>query len=46
MSGAALDSDVPTFKDPYYYALVGVTWICAIGALISFWALTPWFPWR
>lgn len=30
------------FKDPYYYALVGLT---AIGLLMLAWTFTPWFPW-
>lgn len=33
-------------KDPYYYGLVAVTWIGALGALVGLWALTPWFPWN
>lgn len=34
----------PEFRDPYYYLLVGVTWLNAIGVVIAFWALSPGFP--
>lgn len=34
------------YKDPYYYLLVGVGWVSAVGALVGIWALTPWFPWK
>ncbi len=32
-------------KDPYYYGLVGVTWLAGLLLLLSLLAMSPWSPW-